>query len=200
MGGSGLQALADAAQLAGEVLQGMAGGLRAADMLLVGRGNGGQFGEVLRDVLGHRGLLFGGGGDLPVHVADRLYGAGDALQHGAGLGDLLVWARKNDKFDFLKYKSKLILDKNQDIYSPILALQTILEKFDKVFIITVDTPFVKIETIEKLINHSNNFEITISQTSQRTHNLCGVFSNNLNETIEKMIKNDIHKINYLVKN
>ena len=51
---------------------------------------------------------------------------------------------KNDKFDFLKDKSKLILDKNQDIYSPILALQTILEKFDKVFIITVDTPFVKI--------------------------------------------------------
>ena len=60
--------------------------------------------------------------------------------------------------------------------------------------------FVKIETIEKLINHSNNFDITIAQTSQRTHNLCGVFSNNLNETIEKMIKNDIHKINYLVKN
>ena len=107
---------------------------------------------------------------------------------------------KNDKFDFLKDKSKLILDKNQDIYSPILALQTILEKFDKVFIITVDTPFVKIETIEKLINHSNNFEITIAQTSQRTHNLCGVFSNDLIENIEKMIKNDIHKINYLVKN
>ena len=85
---------------------------------------------------------------------------------------------KNDKFDFLKDKSKLILDKNQDIYSPILALQTILEKFDKVFIITVDTPFVKLETIVKLINHSNNFEITISQTSQKTHNLCGVYSNN----------------------
>ena len=107
---------------------------------------------------------------------------------------------KNDKFDFLKDKSKLILDKNQEIYSPILALQTILEKFDKVFIITVDTPFVKIETIEKLINHSNNFDITIAQTPEKTHNLCGVFSNNLNETIEKMIKNDIHKINYLVKN
>ncbi|HKM18632.1 MAG TPA: molybdenum cofactor guanylyltransferase MobA [Aliarcobacter sp.] len=107
---------------------------------------------------------------------------------------------KIDKFEFLEDKTKLILDKNQEVYSPILALQTILEKFDKVFIITVDIPFVKIETIEKLINHSNNFEITISQTSQRTHNLCGVFSNNLNETIEKMIKNDIHKINYLVKN
>ncbi|MDX4047961.1 molybdenum cofactor guanylyltransferase MobA [Aliarcobacter skirrowii] len=107
---------------------------------------------------------------------------------------------KNDKFDFLKDKSKLILDKNQDVYSPILALQTILEKFDKVFIITVDTPLIKISSIKKLLENSNNFEITIAQTSQRTHNLCGVFSNNLNETIEKMIKNDIHKINYLVKN
>lgn len=107
---------------------------------------------------------------------------------------------KNDKFDFLKDKSKLILDKNQEIYSPILALQTILEKFDKVFIITVDTPLIKISSIKKLLENSNNFDITIAQTSQRTHNLCGVFSNNLNETIEKMIKNDIHKINYLVKN
>ena len=42
---------------------------------------------------------------------------------------------KNDKFDFLQDKTKLIIDKNQDIYSPILALQTILEKFDKIFII-----------------------------------------------------------------
>ncbi|RXJ97055.1 molybdenum cofactor guanylyltransferase [Arcobacter sp. AHV-9/2010] len=108
---------------------------------------------------------------------------------------------KIDKFDFLDDKTKLIIDKNQTIYSPILALQTIFETLDdeKVFIITVDTPFVKIETIEKLINSSNNFEITIAQTLEKTHNLCGVFSNNLNETIEKMIKDDIHKINYLVK-
>ncbi|AYJ78971.1 molybdenum cofactor guanylyltransferase MobA [Aliarcobacter cryaerophilus] len=107
---------------------------------------------------------------------------------------------KIDKFDFLDDKTKLILDINQDIYSPILALQTILEKFDKVFIITVDTPFVKLETIEKLINSSNNFEITIAQTLEKTHNLCGVFSKNINTIISFMIKDDIHKINYLVKN
>ena len=107
---------------------------------------------------------------------------------------------KNDKFDFLKDKSKLILDKNQDIYSPILALQTILEKFDKVFIITVDTPLIKISSIKKLLKNSNNFDITIAQTSQRTHNLCGVFSKNIITTINTMIKDDIHKINYLVKN
>jgi molybdopterin-guanine dinucleotide biosynthesis protein A len=81
-----------------------------------------------------------------------------------------------------------------------LAFQTIFEKFDqKVFIITVDTPFVKIESIEKLINDSNNFDITIAQT-EKTHNLCGVFSNNISLKLLKNDKNDIHKINYLVKN
>lgn len=107
---------------------------------------------------------------------------------------------KNDKFDFLKDKTKLILDKNQEVYSPILALQTILEKFDKVFIITVDTPLIKISSIKKLINSSNNFDITIAQTEEKTHNLCGIFSKNINTIINSMIKDDIHKINYLVKN
>lgn len=107
---------------------------------------------------------------------------------------------KNDKFDFLKDKTKLILDKNQEVYSPILALQTILEKFDKVFIITVDTPLIKISSIEKLIENSNNFDITIAQTEEKTHNLCGIFSKNINTIINSMIKDDIHKINYLVKN
>ena len=107
---------------------------------------------------------------------------------------------KNDKFDFLKDKTKLILDKNQEVYSPILALQTILEKFDKVFIITVDTPLIKISSIKKLIENSNNFDITIAQTEEKTHNLCGIFSKNINTIINSMIKDDIHKINYLVKN
>src|SRR5574344_2607074 len=107
---------------------------------------------------------------------------------------------KNDKFDFLNDKSKLILDKNQEIYSPILALQTILEKFDKVFIITVDTPFVKIETIKKLIENSDGFDIVIAQDEEKTHNLCGVFSFAILKQIKSMLKSDIHKINYLIKN
>lgn len=107
---------------------------------------------------------------------------------------------KNDKFDFLQDKTKLIIDKNQDIYSPILALQTILEKFDKVFIIPVDTPFLTYQTINKLIDESNTFDITIAQTPLKTHNLCGIFSKEILTFIKKMLKDDIHKINYLIKN
>ncbi|WP_418187013.1 molybdenum cofactor guanylyltransferase MobA [Aliarcobacter lanthieri] len=106
---------------------------------------------------------------------------------------------KTDKFNFLN-TNNLILDNNQEIYSPILALQTILETLEneKVFIITVDTPFIKIETISELINESQEFDITIAQTS-RIHNLCGVFSKDILNVIKSMIKDDIHKINHLIK-
>jgi len=111
----------------------------------------------------------------------------------------LYISSKTNKFDFLSF-DELILDKNQEIYSPILALETILEQLgdEKIFIITVDTPFIKIQTIKKLINSNKNFDITIAQTL-KTHNLCGVFSKNILNIIKNMIKDDIHKINYLIK-
>ncbi len=105
---------------------------------------------------------------------------------------------KVDKFDFLE-KNLLILDENKDIFSPILALDTIFKKFEnqKIFIITVDTPLVSIDSISKLIDASINYDICIAQT-ERTHNLCGVFSSNISLTIKTMIENDIHKIAYLI--
>ncbi len=105
---------------------------------------------------------------------------------------------KVDKFDFLE-KNFLILDENKDIFSPILALDTIFKKFEnqKIFIITVDTPLVSIDSISKLIDASINYDICIAQT-ERTHNLCGVFSSNISLTIKTMIENDIHKIAYLI--
>lgn len=107
---------------------------------------------------------------------------------------------KINKFDFLEIDS-LILDENQEVFSPILALDSIFNKLknQKIFIITVDSPFVSIETISKLIIESENYDICIAQT-QKTHNLCGIFSYNISKTIKSMIKNDIHKIFYLIKN
>ena len=109
---------------------------------------------------------------------------------------------KVDKFDFLNDEEKkrvLILDKG-DEYSPIIALKTILESVnsDSVFILTVDTPFVKIDTIKKLLEESKSYDITIAQTS-RIHNLCGVFNKTCLLTIKSMLKNDIHKVGFLIK-
>ena len=107
---------------------------------------------------------------------------------------------KINKFDFID-DDLLILDKNKDVFSPILALDSIFEKLknQKIFIITVDTPFVLLESISKLIEESKDVEICVAQT-EKVHNLCGVFSSNISTSIKKMIENDIHKIGYLIKN
>lgn len=107
---------------------------------------------------------------------------------------------KSNKFDFVD-EQNLILDENKDIYSPILALDTIFKKFEnkKVFIITVDSPFVSIETIKELIDESNETDICVAKT-EKIHNLCGVFSSNIKKTISEMISDDIHKIFYLIRN
>lgn len=107
---------------------------------------------------------------------------------------------KVNKFDFLN-DNEIIFDENKDIYSPILALDTIFKKLknQKIFLITVDTPFVSIESISELVKKSKDTDICVAKT-ERTHNLCGVFDSNISETIKSMIESDIHKIGYLLKN
>lgn len=106
---------------------------------------------------------------------------------------------KINKFDFLENEDNLILDEG-DIYSPIVALSTIMKKFEneKIFIITVDTPLVSIDSIESIIKNSNDYDITVAQT-ERVHNLCGVFSSSISKSMDEMLINDIHKVGYLLK-
>lgn len=106
---------------------------------------------------------------------------------------------KTNKFNF---SANLILDKNFEISSPMIALKSILEelKEDKVFIVTVDTPLIKIETIQILIEHHKKYDIIIAQDNEKVHNLCGIFSKNLLTQINQYILEDMHKINFLIKN
>ena len=105
---------------------------------------------------------------------------------------------KENKFDF---KLDIILDKST-IFSPIIALQSILKNFEKshiksVFILSVDTPFVSISSIKKLILSSKKYDTCIAQTS-RKHNLSGVFNINILDKIDLMLKQNIHKVSYLL--
>ena len=103
---------------------------------------------------------------------------------------------KTNKFDF---HCDIIYD-TEKISSPLIALKTIFNTLEdeKVFIMTVDTPFVSLGTIGKLYASSKNFDITVAQ-SLRTHNLCGVFSKSILEKIVEMVDDDFHKIGALLK-
>ena len=106
---------------------------------------------------------------------------------------------KVNKFDFLENDNNIIYDKS-DIYSPLVALQTIFNfiQTNKVFILTVDTPFVKVESIKKLIIESQAYDITVAKTT-RLHNLCGVFDKSILNNINQMINEDMHKVGFLLK-
>jgi len=103
---------------------------------------------------------------------------------------------KNNKFDF---EANLLLE-DSSIYSPIVGLSNIINKtnsYDKFFLITVDTPLIKIESIKELINQSENYDITVAQT-KRVHNLCGVFSKDIKKVVNSMLLEDMHKISFLL--
>ena len=105
---------------------------------------------------------------------------------------------KSNKFDF---KAQLLIDDSLEIYSPMIALESILSKIEneKVFIITVDVPFIENTTINTLLNQSLNQDVTIAKDDKHTHNLCGVFSKSLLPRIRNLLNLNIHKINTLIK-
>ena len=105
---------------------------------------------------------------------------------------------KNKKIDL----PNIILDDNIDIYSPMIALKSILKNIQSeyIFILPVDTPLITIDTINVLLDQKDNFDIVVAQSNDKIHNLCGVFAKRLLPTIEKYIQEDMHKINYLIKN
>lgn len=106
---------------------------------------------------------------------------------------------KIDKFNF---KAPILYDESQEIYSPMLALKSILSSIDnkQVFVTTVDVPLIKNITFQKLAEKSIGYDITVAKDSKHTHNLCGVFAKSLLPIISELLNNDIHKINTLIKN
>jgi molybdopterin-guanine dinucleotide biosynthesis protein A len=109
---------------------------------------------------------------------------------------------KTNKFDFLPpHSCNIIYDNDKNNFSPLLALQSILEQAcaPKVFILSADTPFVSIATMAKLVEKSKHYAITTAKTAQGKHPLCGVFSKEILPTIHKMLEDNIHKIGMLLQ-
>ncbi len=109
---------------------------------------------------------------------------------------------KKNSFQFIN-SERIIVDKSE-IYSPMIALDSIFEYLneEKIFIISVDMPLVEIDTVFKIIDFSLNSkdEIVVAKDEKNTHNLCGIFDKSIKYKIENSLKEDIHKINYLIRN
>ncbi|EAH7597707.1 molybdenum cofactor guanylyltransferase [Campylobacter upsaliensis] len=105
---------------------------------------------------------------------------------------------KDEKFDF---KADLIKDdKSFQIYSPMLALYSILRHFKNEFVFILGVDFVRFsgEELEKLTPFlKQDYKIIIPQTKLYKHSLCGFYHSSLAPLCEEMLIKNEQKIRLL---
>ncbi|TKX30554.1 molybdenum cofactor guanylyltransferase [Campylobacter estrildidarum] len=105
---------------------------------------------------------------------------------------------KEDKFD---QKFTIIKDVSEfQIYSPMLALYSILSFFKNefVFILSVDSPNISENEILKMFAFINeNYKIVVAQTPSYKHPLCGFYHSSLANTCKEFFKKNEQKIGFL---
>jgi molybdopterin-guanine dinucleotide biosynthesis protein A len=104
---------------------------------------------------------------------------------------------KENKFDF---EANIIEDKHKD-NSPLVGIISIFEtlKVDKVFILSVDAPFVNKEVIDKLINSNNRFDAVVAKSKSGVQPLCGVYKRSVLPIAQEHLKGKNHRLTSLLK-
>ena len=111
-----------------------------------------------------------------------------------------ISCKDKSKFDF---EANFIEDiKSLNVFAPTLAFLALMEqlKEERFFVISVDTPFVNIGEIEKIINN-DKFEndATVAQLNGKMQPLIGIYHRSLKTKFEDMLKQDNHKLGNLLK-
>ncbi len=120
--------------------------------------------------------------------------------------NIFISTKEKDKFDFdanFIEDIEFLDEEHKKIFSPAIALYSIFKKldFDKIFVISVDTPFFEIEHFKKLYNQDNNsLDIIISRNKIGIHPLCAIYKKSCQDELYKMIEQDVHKLRILTKN
>ncbi len=121
--------------------------------------------------------------------------------------NIYISTKEQNKFDFdanfiedIPFYDK---DNGELIFSPAVAMYSVFEKTgaDKIFAISVDTPFFNIEHFKKLKSADNEaFDIIASRNKNSIQPLCSIYKKSCKDELLKMIDQDVHKIRILTKN
>lgn len=116
--------------------------------------------------------------------------------------NVYISTKDKNKFDF---DANFIEDtKESNEFAPTVALKSIFEELicDKFFVITVDTPFISLETIEEMIknNIDNSYDVLVAKDIKFKHPLIGIYTKKLLPTIDEMINTNSHKLGILLNN
>jgi len=116
--------------------------------------------------------------------------------------NVYISCKNKDKFDFLD--ANFIEDVGSDnIFAPTTGFIAIFEKLkeDNFFVISVDTPFISEKEIIKIIENDNpHADATIAKLACGIQPMCGIYHRSLKNDFINMLKEDNHKLGFLLKN
>ena len=104
------------------------------------------------------------------------------------------------KFDF---QANFIEDiSKEDIFAPTIGFVSIfnLLHVNEIFVLSVDTPFVGEQEINKILEHKDQgFDAIIAKTQDTLHPMCGLYNRRLHGTFQNMLQTNQHKLTKLLQ-
>jgi molybdopterin-guanine dinucleotide biosynthesis protein A len=103
---------------------------------------------------------------------------------------------KDNKFDF---DAEIIFDKYKD-FSPLIGIISAFEtlKYDEIFILSIDTPFISKEIIYELIKNKEGYDVIAAQTKDGKQPLCGIYKRSVLEVALLHQQNNNHRMGSLL--
>ena len=134
-------------------------------------------------------LPFGGYSTLAEFQTNRL---SELFSH------VYISTKAADKFDF---EADFILDPQGVDFAPTAGFVTAFTTLqcERIFVLSVDTPFVDEETIRRLLEaDSPEIDALIAKTPSGNHPLCGIYHRSLLEEFERMLREGDHRLGKLL--
>ena len=116
----------------------------------------------------------------------------------SALFDRVYISSKEDKFDF---KARVITDRYEES-SPLVGIISLFETLDadKLFILSVDAPFIDEKVIDVLLKYRDNkCDAIIAQSPSGVQPLCGIYKRSILPLAQKHFKEGNHRLNHLLK-
>ncbi|OQX60115.1 MAG: molybdenum cofactor guanylyltransferase [Helicobacteraceae bacterium 4484_230] len=111
-----------------------------------------------------------------------------------------ISAKEADKFDF---EADVIPDiVETGIFAPTAGFVSVFEHLDddRIFVLSVDTPFVGREEISALIKADKpSLDAVVAKTDSGIHPMCGIYHRSLLRQFREMLYNDNHRLGQLLK-
>ena len=111
-----------------------------------------------------------------------------------------ISTKSKEKFNF---DAKFILDAQSDeVFAPTAGFIGIFNTLDEdsFFALSVDSPFVSIDEIEKIIDADiRERDATIAKTDSGMQPMCGIYHRSLQNKFNKMLEENNHKLGLLLK-